>query len=84
MKREGLITFFIHSHLWALSFLLDHLKMLCLKNVLCGGCKFENILQNAFVASNFVMILVSIRMHTKCWLLKIFHESVGVFERCLF
>ena len=46
------------------------------EKVLCDGCKFENILQNAFVAANFVMILVSIRMYTKCWNL----ENISCFE----
>ena len=64
MKREGVSTFFTHSYLRALSFLLDHLKMFCLK--MCFVVGFESILQNAFVAANFAMILVSIRMHKKC------------------
>ena len=65
MKREGVRTIFIHSYIWALSFLLEY--WICLKMLFCDGCKFENILQNSFVAANFVMILVSIRMYTKCW-----------------
>ena len=32
MKRDGVSTLFIHSYLWALSFLLDHLLL------------FENVL----------------------------------------
>ena len=67
MKREGVSTLFIHNYLWALSYLLDHLKNALFEKVFCDVCKFENIFQNAFVAANFVMILVSIRMCTKCW-----------------
>ena len=70
MKRVGVSTIFIHSYLRALSCLLDHLKNSLFEKVLCDGCKVENILQNAFVAANFVMILVFIRMCTKCWFLK--------------
>ena len=41
MKREGVSTLFIHSYLWSLSCLLDHL--LCLK--LCFVVVFESILK---------------------------------------
>ena len=41
MKREGASTLFIHSYLWALSFLLDHL--LLFENILC--VVFESILK---------------------------------------
>ena len=61
MKREGVSTLFIPSYLRALSCLLDYLKMRCLK--MCFVVGFESILQNSFVAVNFVIILVSIRMH---------------------
>ena len=41
MKMEVVSTIFIHSYLWALSFLLDHL--LLFENVLC--VVFESILK---------------------------------------
>ena len=35
MKRKGISTLFIHSYLWALICLLDHL--LLFESMLCGG-----------------------------------------------
>ena len=55
MKREGISTLFIHGFPWALSYSLDHLLLFE-----CALCGFESISK-----CNFVMILVSIRMHTK-------------------
>ena len=43
MKREGVSTIFIHSYLWALSCLLDHLKNALFENVFMVG--FENIFE---------------------------------------
>ena len=57
MKREGIITLFIHGYPWALSYFLDHLLLF---KCACGVV-FEGILKNVFV-----MVLVSIRTRTKC------------------
>ena len=58
MKREGISTLFIHGFPWALSYSLDHLLL------------FEIVLMvrflKVFLKCNLVMILVSIRMCTKC------------------
>ena len=42
----------------------------------CGLC-LESVLKRCFA-----MVLVSIRMYTKCWLLKLFHERCLFLERC--
>ena len=57
MKREGISIIFIHGFPWALSYSLDHLLLF---ECVCG-VSFESIFENVFV-----MVLVSIRTHTKC------------------
>ena len=41
MKREGVITLFICSYLWALSFFLDHLKVSLFENVFVIGASLK-------------------------------------------
>ena len=60
MKREGVSPLVSRIYLWALSCLLDHL--LLVESVLYG------VILKVLRKRAFVMILVFIRMHTKCCL----------------
>ena len=73
MKREVLVPFLsvvIYGLLVASSLLKCFCECVCLKKCHCRV--------------NFVMILVSIRIHTKCLTLKTFQESVGVLKDVCF
>ena len=61
MKREGVSTLFIHSYLWDLNYLLDHLLLFecvlvvvifesILKMELCNGSRFHENAYNVFVS----------------------------------
>ena len=80
MKREGIRTLFICSYLRALSCLLDHLLLFECMLVVWVLKVFENV---------FVMVLISIRMHTKCCLKNSSKKCLGnvflkvILKRCL-
>ena len=78
MKRECVSTLFIHSYLWALSCLLDHL--LCLK--MCFVGVFESIFEKRICLGKLCNGSRLIRTYTKCWTF----ENISCFESvwCVF
>ena len=79
MKREGISTLFIHGFPWALSYLLDRFLFVW-KCSLCGFWKY--FVKMPLFRKSFVMILVFIRMYTKCWTF----EQISCFQSvwCVF
>ena len=64
MKREDIITLFIHGFPWALSYLLDHL-LLVWKCALCGFWKY--FLKRRFRLGKLCNGSRFVRTCTKCW-----------------
>ena len=77
MKREGIITLFIHGYPWALSYLLDHLLLF---EIVLRVLFLKVFCKEAIVQEIFIMILVCKNVYKDVDLLKMFSSFVRYFE----